>query len=51
MRVTLVNWEWDSVEGLVTLTFRIRHRGTPNLQTLAERAAAIEGVVETQIRL
>ncbi len=38
-------------EGLVTLTFRIRHRGTPDLQRLAEKAAGIEGVVETQIRL
>ena len=51
MRVTLVNWERDSAEGRVTLTVRIRHRGTPDLQTLAERAAGIEGVVETQIRL
>ena len=51
MRVTLVNWEWDGAKALVTLTFRIRHRGTPDLQRLAESAAGIEGVVETQIRL
>ena len=49
MRVTLADWKWDSAEGLVTLTFMVRHRGSPDLQALAERAAAIEGVVETHI--
>jgi len=51
MRVTLVEWEWDSAKGLVTMIFRLRHRGRPDLQGLAEQAAAIEGVRETQVRL
>jgi putative Mg2+ transporter-C (MgtC) family protein len=50
-RATLVNWEWDSSEQTVTLTYRIRHRGTPNLQHVAERASSIEGVTETRIQL
>jgi len=49
VRVTLADWKWDSAEGLVTLTFMVRHRGSPDLQALAEHAAAIEGVVETHI--
>jgi putative Mg2+ transporter-C (MgtC) family protein len=50
-RATLINWEWDSRRGLVELTYRIRHRGTPDLQRVAEQAAALDGVSETQIRL
>jgi len=50
-RATLVNWEWDSTHRTVTLTYRVRHRGTPNLQRLAETAASFDGVSETEIRL
>ncbi|HDS29186.1 MAG TPA: MgtC/SapB family protein [Candidatus Acetothermia bacterium] len=50
-RATLINWEWDSRTGLVELTYRVRHRGTPNLQRVAEHAASLKGVQETQIRL
>jgi len=49
-RATLVGWEWDSAQSLVTLTYRIRHRGTPHLQRLAEQASSLDGVVETQVK-
>ena len=51
MRATLVNWEWDGAAKRVTLTYRIRHRRTPDLQAIAERVSNLEGVVETQVRL
>lgn len=50
-RATLVNWEWHSRDDLVTLTYRVRHRGAPDLQRLATQASSIPGVVETQITL
>ncbi|UCF09688.1 MAG: hypothetical protein JSW65_06400, partial [Candidatus Bipolaricaulota bacterium] len=51
MRATLVDWEWDSSRQEVTLTYRIRHRRTPDLQTLAERVAQLEGVHEVGVEL
>lgn len=50
-KATLVNWEWHSGENLVTLTYRVRHRGAPDLQRIATQASSIPGVVETQITL
>ena len=44
-RATLVTWEWDSSENLGVLTYRVSHRGVPDLQRISE------GVVETQIKL
>jgi putative Mg2+ transporter-C (MgtC) family protein len=51
MRATLVDWDWNSARQDVTLTYRIRHRGTPDLQALAEHVAGLEGVVEVAIEL
>jgi putative Mg2+ transporter-C (MgtC) family protein len=50
-RATLVNWEWNSDHGAVALTYRVQHRGTPNLQRVAEKAASLEGVSNAEIRL
>ncbi len=50
-RATLVNWEWDSTLQRVTLTYRVRQRGVPDLQRIAERASSIDGVLETQMTL
>ena len=50
MRVTLINWEWDGARKLVTLTYRIRHRRTPDLQAIAQRVSNLDGVIETQVR-
>ncbi len=50
-RATLINWEWDSTRGVVELTYRVRHQGTPNLQRVAEHAASLAGVSETRIKL
>jgi len=50
-RITLVSWECSSTTRLVTLTYRIRYVGTPDLESLAERGATIDGVIETQVRL
>ena len=50
MRATLVNWEWDGARELVTLTYRIRHRRTPDLQAIAQRVSNLDGVIETQVR-
>jgi len=50
-RATLVNWEWDSTLQQVTLTYRVRQRGVPDLQRIAERASSIDGVLETQMTL
>ena len=51
MRATLINWEWDSQSNLVTLTYRVRHRGVPDLRRIAQQASALDGVVETKIEL
>lgn len=51
MRATLVNWEWNSRDDLVTLTYRVRHRGAPDLQRIAQEASLVKGVVETRIAL
>jgi putative Mg2+ transporter-C (MgtC) family protein len=51
MQVTLVSWEWDSTRSMVTLTYRIKLRGAPALQRLAERASELRGVVETHVNL
>ncbi|MFC2078354.1 MgtC/SapB family protein [Candidatus Bipolaricaulota bacterium] len=50
-RATLVTWESTSSGKLVTLTYRVRQRGTPDLQHIAEQASLIDGVVETHINL
>jgi len=50
-RITLVGWEWDSHEGFVTLTYRIRHTGTPHVQKIAASATKIDGVIDTKIKL
>lgn len=50
-RATLINWEWNSNDRAVTLTYRVRHRGTPNLQRVAEKAASLDGVSNAEIRL
>ena len=50
-RATLVNWEWDSTLQQVTLTYRVRQRGVPDLQRIAENASSIDGVLETQMTL
>jgi hypothetical protein len=36
---------------LVTLTYRVRHRGAPDLQRIAQEASLVKGVVETRIAL
>jgi len=51
MRATLVRWEWDSTRSRVTLTYRIKLRGAPALQRLAERASELDGVIETHVNL
>jgi len=51
MRATLVRWEWDSTQSRVTLTYRIKLRGAPALQRLAERASELDGVIETHVNL
>ena len=51
VRITLVSWECSSTKQLVTLKYRIRHVGTSDLESLAERASTIDGVIETQVRL
>lgn len=51
VRITPVSWEWNSTKEIVTLTYRIRHVGTADLESLAERASTIDGVIETQVRL
>lgn len=50
-RATLATWEWDATGNLVTLTYRVRQRGTPDMQHIAEKASLIEGVVGTRINL
>ena len=51
VRMTLVSWERNSTKQLVTLTYRVRHVGAADLESLAERASTIDGVIETQVRL
>jgi len=50
-RITLVDWESSRERQLVTLTYRIRHTGAADLEGLAERVSAMEGVVEMQVRI
>lgn len=48
-RATLVSWESDAAEDLVTLTYRVRHRGAPDLHRIADQASSLEGVVRARI--
>jgi len=50
-RATLVGWARDSKLDRVTLTYRIRQKGTADLETLAEKASSIDGVIETNVEL
>ncbi len=49
IRVQVVGWEWSAVDELVTLRFRIRHRGTVDLSEIGETISSLAGVKRIEI--
>ena len=49
MRAQVIGWEWRKEGELVTLRFRIRHRGTVDLSEIGEVISSLSGVRRIEI--